>query len=164
MQTNLLPLMLTLSLFMLVTSLFVFMKHYIVNRGLGTPRNLHHHEIAISVFIGLVVFFVVGNRHIPLISKTIFLLCSVGMHYFMANLELKPTIRTKRLAFPRSFMIFHNGKFLKGAIMQHKLTEEDIQRLLHGKGVVDLSEVDTLILEQNGELVVIYKNKTTTTA
>jgi uncharacterized membrane protein YcaP (DUF421 family) len=59
-------------------------------------------------------------------------------------------------------MIFHNGKFLKGAILQTKLSEEDIQRLLLGKGVVDLKEVDTLILERNGELLVIYKNKAKT--
>jgi uncharacterized membrane protein YcaP (DUF421 family) len=118
---------------------------------------LQPHELAISVFIGLVVFFVVGNRHIPLQNKMIFLLCSVVLHYVMTTLEFKSGSGKRN--YPRSFMIFHNGKFLKGAILQHKLSEEDIQRLLRRKGVVDLKEVDTLILEQNGELLVIYKNK-----
>ncbi len=149
--------MLTLALFMLVISLFVFVKYYLLNKALSTPRMLHAHELAISVFIGLVVFFVVGNRQIPFQSKVLFFLCAVLVHYFMTTLESKATGTSKR--YPRSFMIFHNGKFLKGAILENKLTEEDIQRLLHGKGVVNLNDVDTLILEQNGELVVIYKNK-----
>lgn len=157
MYANLIHPMLTLALFILVTSLFVYIKYYLLNKDLSTPRMLQHHELAISVFIGLVVFFVVGNKHIPFLSKTVFFICSVVLHYFMTTLEFKTTSNGKR--YPRSFMIFHNGKFLKGAILQNKLSEEDIQRLLRGKGVVDLKEVDTLILEQNGELLVIYKNK-----
>jgi uncharacterized membrane protein YcaP (DUF421 family) len=159
MQTHIIQPMLTLALFILVTSLFVYIKYYLLNRELTTPRMLLPHELAISVFLGLIVFYVVGNRSLSLEVKSIFLLAATALHYGMSVVEFSS--KGRRLMYPKSFMIFHNGKFLKGAIVQNKLTDEDIQRLLHGKGVVDLKEVDTLILEQNGELLVIYKNKNT---
>jgi uncharacterized membrane protein YcaP (DUF421 family) len=158
---NLIPPMLTFVLFILVTGVFVFIKYYLLNRELNTPRMLLPHELAVSVFLGLIVFYVIGNRNISFEVKSIFLLASTAIHYGMSVLEF--SAKGRRLMFPKSFMIFHNGKFLKGAILQNKLTDEDIQRLLHGKGIVDLKEVDTLILEQNGELIVIYKNKNTAT-
>jgi uncharacterized membrane protein YcaP (DUF421 family) len=56
-------------------------------------------------------------------------------------------------------MIFHKGKFFKGTISQNKLSESDIMHALKQKGVSDLNTVDTIILETNGELLVIYKDK-----
>ena len=60
---------------------------------------------------------------------------------------------------PKHFLIFHNGKFLKGAIVEVKLTEQQIMSTLTGKGVQDLAKIDTIILEKNGELSIIYKDK-----
>lgn len=141
----------------LVTGLFVYIKYYFLTRSAVAGRKLQHHEIAIAIFMGFVVSFVVCNQGIPFSNKLLFFLASAGLHLVMSWLEHKTYV--SRPIYPKSFMVFHNGRFLKGAILQHKLSEKDILRLLTMKGVFDLAEVDTIILEKNGEISVIYKNK-----
>jgi uncharacterized membrane protein YcaP (DUF421 family) len=68
-------------------------------------------------------------------------------------------LKRKPLIYPKSYLVFHNGKFLKGAILQNKISEDDILQTLKLKGVDDLKEVDTIILEADGELSVIFKEK-----
>ncbi|HYG00961.1 MAG TPA: YetF domain-containing protein [Chryseosolibacter sp.] len=152
----LLPLI-NLLLLVLVTGLFVFIKYYFLTKTSIAGKKLQHHEVAIAIFMGFVVSFVICNQGIPFVNKALFFGASVGLHCVMSWLEHK-THGTKSI-YPRSFMIFHNGNFLKGAIGQHKITEKDIRRLLNLKGIFDLTEIDTIILEKNGELSVIYKNK-----
>jgi len=152
----LLPLI-NLLLLVLVTGLFVFVKYYFLTKSSVAGKKLQHHEIAISIFMGFVVAFVICNKGIPFSNKALFFMASIGLHYVMSWLEHKT--QGSKSVYPRSFMIFHNGQFLKGAIGQHKLTEKDILKLLNLKGIFDLAEVDTIILEKNGELSVIYKNK-----
>lgn len=141
----------------LVTGLFVYVKYYFATKIAIAGRKLQMHETAIAIFMGLVVSFIICNRGIPFSNKVLFFVASAGLHILMSWLEHKTYI--SKPIYPKSFMVFHNGKFLKGAILQNKLSEKDIMRLLTLKGIFDLTEIDTIILERNGELLVIYKNK-----
>ena len=73
-------------------------------------------------------------------------------------------LQSKHNLFPKSYVLFHNGKFYKGILMQHKLTEKDILGTLKLQGVNDLVRVDTIILEANGELTVTLKEEIKTAA
>ena len=140
------------------TSLFVYIRYYFSTLSSNVKFRLQDHEIAINIFVGFIVFYVIDNKEIPLLSKYVFFIISVLIHIGSGLLILKMQ-KIKTVLYPRSFLIFHNGKFLKGAILQNKLTEKDILRVLNMKGVNDLTQVDTIILEQDGELSVIFKNK-----
>jgi uncharacterized membrane protein YcaP (DUF421 family) len=149
-----------LNLFLLVSivSLFVYIKYYFSTLSTNIKNRLQTFDIVLSVMVGLMVFTVIGNRNISLPSRYVFFATALLIHIGTA-LILLHNLRKKANIFPRSYMIFHKGKFYKGTISQNKLSESDIMQALKLKGVSDLSEVDTIILETTGELSVIYKDK-----
>jgi uncharacterized membrane protein YcaP (DUF421 family) len=69
------------------------------------------------------------------------------------------SLKQKETIYPKSYLIFHNGKFMKGSIVKSNLSENDIMKSLELKGVFNLGDVHTIILEVDGELTVIYKEK-----
>lgn len=155
--------LLNLALLQAILFLFVFVKYYFSTpHGKVTP-SLPDHEIAISILIGFLVFFVIVNDTGSLASKYVFFGLALALHVGSCLLVQKHH-KHKPLVYPKSFMIFHKGSFLKGAIVQNKLSEKDILKALNTKGVMDLSEVDTIILEPDGELSVIFKKKEKTAA
>jgi uncharacterized membrane protein YcaP (DUF421 family) len=141
-----------------VTSLLIFIKWYFSTLSSNVRNRLQTHEIVLTIFVSLIVLMVITNDTLPLVNRSVFFLLAVGI-YTGACWIILHNLRRKPLIYPKSFLIFHNGKFLKGAILQNKLSEEDIMRTLKMKGVVDLKDVDTVILEANGELSVIFKKK-----
>lgn len=68
----------------------------------------------------------------------------------------------KERIFSKSYIIFQNGQFFKGVMLESKLSEKDILATLKIKGISDLSIIESVILEPDGELTIIYKEKVTT--
>jgi uncharacterized membrane protein YcaP (DUF421 family) len=149
--------LLNIALLQAITFLFVYIKYYFSSKG-PSRRQLQESELAISVLLGFLVFFVLMNDYINLGVKYTFFILSVAVH-IGSCLIIQKHEKAKPNGFPKAFMIFHNGSFLKGAILQNKLSEKQILKELSHRGVVDLSEVDTIILEPSGELSVIFKKK-----
>jgi uncharacterized membrane protein YcaP (DUF421 family) len=87
-----------------------------------------------------------------------FLFTSVAAFIGGCVLQLR-LLRAKNNVYPKSLVIFHQGKFYKGVMTQNKLSEKDILTTLKLKGVGDLIDVDTIIVEPDGELTVIFKEK-----
>lgn len=150
--------LLNIALLQAMIFLFIYIKYYFSVPAQGSKDRLEDHELAISIVFGFLVFFVIMNDQSSLTLKYVFFVLSVAIHIGSCLLILKHQ-NTKPLIYPKSYLIFHNGSFLKGAIVQNKLSEKDIIKSLSLKGVVDLKEVDTIILEPDGEFSIIYKKK-----
>jgi|GEM_PF-5710413 len=163
MEAKTLHALLNLALLQAIVFLFVFIKYYFSASHKKANNALPEHEIAISIVIGFLVFFVIVNESTSLTSKYVFFIMAVSIHIGSCLMILKHQ-KSKPLIYPKSFLIFHNGSFLKGAIVQNKLSEKEILKTLNTKGVFDLAEVDTIILEPDGELSVIFKKKSKTAA
>lgn len=149
---------LNLILLLAVVGLFVFIKWYSSTLSSNVRNRLQLHEIIVNILLGIIVFFVIYNKSVSLTYRYFFFILSVLMHIGSCYLMLMH-INRKAKIYAKSYLIFHNGKFLKGAIVKNDLSEEDIMRSLRLKGIVNLMEVDTIILETDGELTVIYKEK-----
>jgi uncharacterized membrane protein YcaP (DUF421 family) len=141
-----------------VVSLFIYIKWYFSTLSSNVRNRLRTHEIVLSIFMAMVVLYVISNRDMPLIDRAVFFIVTVAIHIGTCLVVLKQ-LKRKPLIYPKSYLVFHNGKFLKGAILQNKISEDDILQTLKLKGVDDLKEVDTIILEADGELSVIFKEK-----
>jgi uncharacterized membrane protein YcaP (DUF421 family) len=150
--------LLNLALLQAIVFLFVFIKYYFSASHRKPNNALPEHEIAISIVMGFMVFFVIINDTTSLASKYVFFILSVAIHTGSCLLILRHQ-KGKPMMYRKSLMIFHNGSFLRGAIVQNKLSEKEILKTLNTKGVFDLGEVDTIILEPDGELSVIFKKK-----
>jgi uncharacterized membrane protein YcaP (DUF421 family) len=139
-------------------SLFVFIKWHFSTLSSNVRNRLQTHEIILTMVMGFIVFFVVSSKAVPLLDRYVFFITITAIHIGTCLLMLK-SITPKEKVFPKSYVIFQNGQFYKGIMTQSKLTERDIRETLKIKGVSDLNQVESIILETDGELTVIFKEK-----
>ena len=159
MEANTIHALLNIALLQALIFLFVYIKYFLSDDQKGVRKGkLQENEIVICIIAAFLVFFVIVNDSTALEVKYLFFVLSVGIHAGSCLL-INRHLKTKPMIYPKSFLIFHNGSFLKGAIVQNKLSEKDIIKSLNMMGVDRLADVDTIILEPDGELSVILKKK-----
>jgi uncharacterized membrane protein YcaP (DUF421 family) len=136
--------------------LFVFIKWHFSTLSSNIKNRLQTHEIILTMVMGFIVFFVISSKAVPIVDRYVFFITIVGIHIGTCVLMLK-TITPREKLFSKPYIIFQNGQFFKGIMVQHKLSERDIRATLKIKGVSDLNVVESIILEPDGELTVIFK-------
>lgn len=144
-------------------SLFVFVKWYFSTLSSNVRNRLQTHEIILTMVMGFIVFFVISSKAVPILDRYVFFVTITAIHIGTCLLMLKST-DAKEKVYPKSYLIFQNGQFFKGIMSQSKLTERDIRETLKIKGVTDLSDVESIILETDGELTIIFKENVKTAA
>jgi uncharacterized membrane protein YcaP (DUF421 family) len=137
-------------------SLFVFIKWHFSTLSSNVRHRLQTHEIILTMVMGFIVFFVISSKAVPVLDRYVFFITITAIHIGTCHLMLK-NLNQKEKHYPKSYIIFQNGQFYKGIMDQSKVTEKDIRETLKLKGVGDLNSVESIILETNGELTVIFK-------
>ena len=154
--------LLNIALLQAIIFLFVYIRYFFSSLGKGVNKNkLQENEIVICIIAAFLVFFVIVNETTALEIKYLFFVLAVVVH--AGSCLLINRHHRRPMIYPKSFLLFHNGSFLKGAIDQNKLSEKEIMKSLNLMGVENLSDVDTIILEPDGELSVILKKKAKST-
>jgi uncharacterized membrane protein YcaP (DUF421 family) len=113
--------------------------------------------------MGFIVFFVISSKAVPILDRYVFFITITAIHIGTCLLMLKSTT-AKEKVYAKSYLIFQNGQFFKGIMSQSKLTERDVRETLKIKGVTDLNDVESIILETDGELTIIFKENVKTAA
>jgi uncharacterized membrane protein YcaP (DUF421 family) len=145
-----------LILLMATIGLFVFIKWHFSTLSSNIKNRLQTHEIILTMVVGFIVFFVISSKAVPITDRYVFFITIVGIHVGTCVLMIKAALPKAKI-FAKSYLIFQNGTFFKGIMVQHKLSESDVKATLKIKGVLDLRIVESIILEQDGELTVIFK-------
>lgn len=144
-------------------SLFVFIKWHFSTLSSNVKNRLQTHEIILTMVMGFIVYFVISSKAVPVLERYVFFITITAIHIGTCHLMLK-NAKQKEKIFPKSYLIFQNGQFFKGIMMQSKVTEREIRETLKIKGIHDLNEIESIILETDGELTVIFKEKVKTAA
>jgi uncharacterized membrane protein YcaP (DUF421 family) len=144
-------------------SLFVFVKWYFSTLSSNVRNRLQTHEIILTMVMGFIVFFVISSKAVPILDRYVFFITITAIHIGTWLLMLKSTT-AKEKVYAKSYLIFQNGQFFKGIMSQSKLTERDVRETLKIKGVTDLNDVESIILETDGELTIIFKENVKTAA
>jgi len=155
--------MLNFILLVATIGLFVFIKWYFSTLSSNVKNRLQNHEIILTMAMGFIVFFVISSKTVPIIDRYVFFITITTIHIGTCHLMLKGVMQKDKI-FPKSYIIFQNGKFFKGIMTQNKVTEKDIKETLRLKGIENLGEIESIILETDGELTVIFKEKVKTAA
>jgi len=113
--------------------------------------------------MGFIVFFVISSKAVPILDRYVFFVTITAIHIGTCFLMLKSS-SSKEKIYPKSYLIYQNGQFLKGIMSQSRITERDIRETLKLKGVTDLNDVESIILETDGELTIIFKENVKTAA
>jgi uncharacterized membrane protein YcaP (DUF421 family) len=144
-----------------VTGLFLHIKYYFSTLSSNVHHRLQYRDIIYSIAMAMLLYIAISNKTVPLTSRYVIFILSLGAYVGTCVVMLNSVKWRKN--FSRSFLIFHQGKFIKHIIHQHKLSEKDIIATLKLKGINTLDDIDSIILEANGELSVYFKSKVGTT-
>jgi uncharacterized membrane protein YcaP (DUF421 family) len=155
--------MLNFTLLVATIGLFVFIKWYFSTLSSNVKNRLQNHEIILTMAMGFIVFFVISSKTVPIIDRYVFFITITTIHIGTCHLMLKGVMQKDKI-FPKSYIIFQNGKFFKGIMTENKVSEKDIKDTLRLKGIENLGEIESIILETDGELTVIFKEKVKTMA
>lgn len=143
--------------------LFVFIKWYFSTLSSNIKNRLQNHEVILTMAMGFIVFFVISSKTVPIVDRYVFFITITTIHIGTCYLMLKGILQKDKV-FPKSYLIFQNGKFFKGIMTQNKVTEKDIRETLKLRGIGDLGTIESIILETSGELTVIFKENVKTAA
>ncbi len=140
-----------------VTGLFLHIKWYFSTLSSNVHHRLQYRDIIYSIAMAMLLYIAISNKTVALASRYLIFFLSLGVYIGTCILIINSVKWRKNLT--RSFLIFHQGKFIKHIIHQNHLTEKDIIATLKLKGINNLDSIDSIILEANGELSVHFKSK-----
>jgi uncharacterized membrane protein YcaP (DUF421 family) len=144
-----------------VIGLFLQIKYYFSIKSINVHHRLQYRDIIYSIAMALLLYIAISNKTVPLVSRYVIFFLSLGAYVGTCVVMMNAVKWRKN--FSRSFLIFHQGKFIKHIIHQNKLSEKDIIATLKLKGINNLTDIDSIILEANGELSVHFKSNVGTT-
>src|SRR5688500_2705388 len=102
-----------------VTGLFLHIKYYFSTLSINVHHRLQYRDIIYSIAMALLLYIAISNKTVALSSRYVIFLLSVGAYVGTCVVMMNAVKWRKN--FSRSFLIFHQGKFIKHIIHQNKL-------------------------------------------
>ncbi len=115
-------------------------------------------ELVVSIMISDLATIPMSDTSIPLIYGIIPILTLVVMEIFISAVLLK-SYKLRQIVTGRPSVIVDNGEVIQKEMKKQRFNITDLTEQLRLKGYYDLSEVNTVVLETNGQLTIIPKSK-----
>ena len=80
-----------------------------------------------------------------------------GLQFGLEWLSAKDP-RVRRIVTSEPSLIFHRGRFLRKAMKENRISDEDVYAAIRQAGIDDVAKVDAVVLESNGDVSVIPRN------
>jgi uncharacterized membrane protein YcaP (DUF421 family) len=86
-----------------------------------------------------------------------------GLQFGLEWLSAKDP-RVRRMVTSEPSLIFHKGVFLRKAMTENRISEQDVFAAIRQSGFDDISSIDAVVLESNGDVSVIPRNMSASNA
>ncbi len=136
--------------------LYVFVIFSLRLMGKRQIGEMQPSELVVSIMISDLATIPMSDTSIPLLYGIIPILTLVTAEIFISTVLLKST-SLRRVITGKPSIIVKGGKVLKAEMKKQRFNISDLTEQLRLQGYWDLSEVDTVILETNGQLTVMPK-------
>lgn len=124
--------------------------------GNRTLSQLNAFDFIVTVALGSTLATVILNKSISLADGLIALGMLILLQYTVSSLSVRwETLRGVIKTEP--FVLVYRGKFLPDALKKHRITEDEVLQMLRSEGIGNVTEVDAVVLETNGNFSVIKK-------
>lgn len=115
-------------------------------------------DYIVGIAIGGIAAELTFNPHVRMSNFILGMLIWAAIPILFSRIELK-SIRFRTLVEGDSAILIKDGKILEKNLEKEKLTVDEMMILLRRKDVFKLSDVETAILEKNGEISVMKKRE-----
>ncbi|MFD0793444.1 DUF421 domain-containing protein [Mucilaginibacter litoreus] len=122
--------------------------------GKRTLSQMKEFDFIVTVALGSTLATVLLSKDVTLASGVAALALLISLQYILAYCSVRSQ-RFSKLISSEPTLIFYKGDFLTKALKKERVTEAEVRSVLRSQQVVDLSEVQAVVMESNGQFSVV---------
>jgi uncharacterized membrane protein YcaP (DUF421 family) len=124
--------------------------------GKRTLAKMNAFDLIVTVAIGSVLATTLTSSDVALLNGIVALTVLIGMQFLIAWLSVRSsTISGWVKSEPK--LLFHQGEFLKQALLYERVTEEEVRSAVRAQGLASMESVEAVVLETDGSFSVLRK-------
>ncbi len=146
-----------------IRTIIIYVILTIMMKIMGKRRigELEADELVSTLLISEIAAMPIGDGDIPLINAVIPIIFICALEVLLSAIKTRSS-RVKHVIEGESVYIIYKGRLLQGALSENRLSINEILAEMRSQGVGDISEIEYAILEANGKLSIITKDKAAT--
>lgn len=124
--------------------------------GKRTLSKLNAFDLVVTVALGSTLATIPLSRDISLADGLVAMASLVSLQFIVAWSSARyPFMR--RMAKDRPTLLYHNGAFLRDALKEERVNEEEVYAAMREQGHGDPGEISAVVLETDGSISVISR-------
>lgn len=133
---------------------YVTLVFFLRLSGKRTLAKLNAFDFVVTVALGSTLASILLQKSIPLADGAAALLLLIGMQYLVTFTSVRwPTFAKAVRSEPT--LLIHKGEFCERAMRRERVTHDEARSVLRASGGHEVNDVQSLILESDGELSVV---------
>lgn len=122
--------------------------------GKRTLTKLNAFDLVVTVALGSTLSLIVLTKSVALLEGVLALATLIGLQYLITWSSVR-SARVRLLVKAEPTLLAHNGQLVEGAMRRQRLTRDDVLSALRTKGLDDLSQAASVVLETDGSISVL---------
>ena len=142
----------------LLRTLIVYITLILIMRLMGKRQigELEVTDLVTTLLISEIAALPITNHELPVLAAVIPMITLLGLEVLSSWILVRfPRLRLLVSATPT--VIIRNGHLKQSALLELRLSLEELMSEIRQQGLVELSQVDCAILEKNGKLTILPK-------
>ncbi|GAA4407954.1 DUF421 domain-containing protein [Nibrella viscosa] len=127
--------------------------------GKRTLSKMNAFDFVITVALGSTLSSIIISKDTTLSGGVLALALLIFLQFVITKLSVNfKAISNLVKADPR--LLFYHGRFLRDAMQDERVTEDELRSVIRKEGLESLDQVDAIIMETSGEFTVLYRTAT----
>lgn len=126
--------------------------------GKRTLSKMNAFDLILTVALGSTLATVLLNRNVPLLEGIAALALLVYLQFAITWLSVRSDW-FQNLIKSEPTLLVHEGRYVDSALRQQRVTPEEIGAALRASGKTDISEVRLVVLETDGSMTVVPRDR-----
>ena len=124
--------------------------------GNRTLSKLNAFDFVVTVALGSTLATVLLSKDVSLAEGVLAFAVLIGLQFLVTWTSVRSS-RINHLVKSEPILLFHQGRFLTGAMHRARIVEQEVVAVLRKQGVARLEAVEAVVLETDGSMSVIHR-------
>lgn len=127
--------------------------------GKRSLSELNAFDVIVSVALGSILASTITSTDLTLIDGIASFGILLILQYFISKASVK-SHKFEDIIKSNPVLVFYNGEFLDDVMAAERITKRDLLSILRQDGIYNLEEVQSVVLETDGQFSVVKKQET----
>lgn len=125
--------------------------------GKRTLAKMNAFDFVVTVALGSTLASVVTSKDVPVVDGIVALATLVGLQFAVAWVVARSK-RFGRVVKSRPRVLFHDGELQRQAMLEERVSEDEVRAAVRASGARALAEVESVVLESSGDISVVRRD------